>query len=89
MVGYGALCAITLSAFTFTGSALTGYQQDRDVDEVSRKEYMRKNRRRPIDETVNELGEGRGIYAPGYAERRAQRIKDAYGIDVNQPASAV
>ena len=23
-----------------------------------------------------------GIYAPGYAERRAQRIKDAYGIDV-------
>lgn len=23
-----------------------------------------------------------GIYAPGYEERRAQRIKEAYGIDV-------
>jgi len=23
-----------------------------------------------------------GVYGPGYEERRAQRIKDAYGIDV-------
>lgn len=77
------------------------------MDEVSRKEYLRKNRRRPVDEIVNELGEGRGmdgiilfssreisketwsmlthlagITAPGYQERRAQRIKDNYGIDV-------
>lgn len=28
-----------------------------------------------------------GIYAPGYEERRAQRIKEAYGIDVNQSKS--
>lgn len=27
-----------------------------------------------------------GIYAPGYAERRRERIKQAYGIDV--PATA-
>jgi len=30
------------------------------VDEVSRKEYLRKNRRRPIEQTIAELGEGRG-----------------------------
>ena len=30
-----------------------------------------------------------GIAAPGYTERRVERIKDAYGIDVTQPAAAV
>lgn len=39
---------------------MTGYERDPTVDEVSRKEYLRKNRRRPVDEIVNELGEGRG-----------------------------
>ena len=29
-----------------------------------------------------------GIYGPGYVERRAQRIKDAYGVDVPTGASA-
>lgn len=30
-----------------------------------------------------------GIYGPGYKERRAERIKEAYGVDVtnNTPAS--
>lgn len=26
-----------------------------------------------------------GIYGPGYAERRKQRIKERYGIDVQEP----
>lgn len=26
-----------------------------------------------------------GIYGPGYEERRAQRLKDNYGIEVQQP----
>lgn len=87
---------------------MTGYEKDPTVDEVSRKEYLRKNRRRPVDQIVNELGEGRGmdkndmisrrsrrlltdyagITAPGYEERRAQRIKDNYGIDVPVSASS-
>ena len=41
---------------------MTGYERDPTVDEVSRKEYLRKNRRRPVDEIVNELGEGRGMH---------------------------
>lgn len=28
-----------------------------------------------------------GIYAPGYAQRRAERIKEAYGIDVPEHSS--
>lgn len=61
-MGYGAALSVVLAAFTFTGGKLTGYERDPEVDEVSRKEYLRKNRRRPIDEIVNELGEGRGMH---------------------------
>ena len=60
VLGYGTLAAVVLSAFTYTGGRLQGLKKDPDVDEVSRKEYLRKNRRRPIDDIVNELGEGRG-----------------------------
>ncbi|KAK4990877.1 hypothetical protein LTR66_005367 [Elasticomyces elasticus] len=82
VLGYGAFTAVILGVFTYTGGRLSGYVRDPEVDEVSRKEYLRKNRRRPIDEVVNQLGEGRGIYGPGYEERRAERIKERYGIDV-------
>ncbi|KAK4556483.1 hypothetical protein LTR86_006627 [Recurvomyces mirabilis] len=86
--GYGAGLATLLYAFSFTGGSLAGYQRDPEVDEVTRKEYLRKNRRRPVEDTVMEVGEGRGVYAPGYEERRAQRIKDAYGIDVPRRSQA-
>lgn len=110
VLGYGSALAAVLGAFTYTGGKLTGYQRDPTVDEVSRKEYMRKNRRRPVEGTVQELGEGRGewglrrdilllhrvdtdrtlgVYAPGYAERRAERIRENYGIDVTNPQPAV
>lgn len=46
--------------FDYTGGALTGYEKDPDVDEFERKEQLRKNRRRPIQETLDEVGEGRG-----------------------------
>jgi len=80
--GYGALAAVVLGAFDYTGGALTGYQKDPNVDEFERKEALRKNRRRPIEQTIQELGEGRGIYGPGYDERRRERIKATYGLDV-------
>jgi hypothetical protein len=61
-MGYGAALSVVLAAFTFTGGKLTGYERDPTVDEVSRKEFLRKNRRRPVDQIVNELGEGRGMH---------------------------
>ncbi|TAQ87336.1 hypothetical protein B7494_g4309 [Chlorociboria aeruginascens] len=79
VLGFGALTAIVLGTFNYTGGALTGYRKDPEVDEFDRKEYLRKNRRRPIEQTISELGEG--IYAPGYDERRRERIKERYGID--------
>ena len=40
---------------------MSGYEKDSSIDEYERKEQLRKNRRRPIQETLNELGEGRGM----------------------------
>ena len=60
IVGYGTALAVVLGAFSYTGGKLTGYERDPTVDEVSRKEYLRTNRRRSIEQTINELGEGRG-----------------------------
>lgn len=99
VLGMGALTAIVLGAYDYTGGALTGYKKNREMDEFERKELLRKNRRRPIEQTISELGEGRGmykddqklvmanllilgIYGPGYDERRRERIKEKYGIDV-------
>jgi len=82
VLGYGAGLALLLGTFDYTGGVLTGYEKDPGVDEYDRKEQLRKNRRRPIQETINELGEGRGIYGPGYEERRRERIKQTYGIEV-------
>lgn len=108
ILGYGAFTAVVLAAYDFTGNSLRGYDRDPEVDEYERKEYLRKNRRRPIEETIAELGEGRGggvyphllldalqavtdnmtaIHPPGYEERRRERIKEKYGIEIN-PVSA-
>ena len=61
-LGYGALLSVLMGVFDYTGGKLTGYEKDRTVDEIDRKEFLRKNRRRPIWETIMELGEGRGLY---------------------------
>ncbi|KAK5088045.1 hypothetical protein LTR05_002261 [Lithohypha guttulata] len=44
------------------------------------KEELRKRFRRPANETINELGEGRG-----YEERRKQRLKDNHGVEAPDP----
>jgi hypothetical protein len=62
VLGFGALTAIVLGAYDYTGGALTGYRKDPEMDEFERKEALRKNRRRPVEETINELGEGRGTF---------------------------
>jgi len=50
-----------MGTFDYTGGALTGYKRDPEVDEFERKQALRKNRRRPIEETISEIGEGRGM----------------------------
>ena len=92
------MTAVVLGAYDYTGGSLKGTSKDPEIDEFERKELLRKNRRRPIEQTISEIGEGRGayytrtfvygqltrrgIYGPGYDERRRERIKVKYGIDV-------
>ena len=100
MLGAGVAFSTVLTAYRFT-NGLRGVGDIRDqVDddgEVERREELKKVRRRPLSETLLQLGEGRGmahyhscvhrltmtgIYGPGYEERRRQRLMDKYGIDV-------
>ncbi|KAE8356900.1 hypothetical protein BDV28DRAFT_42245 [Aspergillus coremiiformis] len=82
LLGYGAALATAMGAFEYTGGSLFGYKKNTDIDEFERREQLRKAYRTSAEQTFAELGEGRGLYAPGYAERRAERIKEAYGIEV-------
>jgi hypothetical protein len=61
ILGFGALAAVTLGAFNYTGGQLTGYSRSPELDEFERKQQLRANRRRPIEQTIAEVGEGRGM----------------------------
>ena len=50
------------------------------MDEYERKEYLRNNRRRPIEETIADVGEGRGTTL-----RHTQSITHA--LDTSDPAT--
>ena len=54
------MSAAVIGVFAFTGGKLSGFDKDPNVDEYERKEAMRLNRRRPVEETLAEVGEGRG-----------------------------
>ncbi|KAL9101727.1 MAG: hypothetical protein Q9163_003049 [Psora crenata] len=58
-LGYGAGLAVLQGVFDYTGGKFTGYDRDPNVNEYERKELLRREKRRPIQETLNELGEGR------------------------------
>ncbi|KAF2007940.1 NADH-ubiquinone oxidoreductase 213 kDa subunit [Amniculicola lignicola CBS 123094] len=83
MLTCGVGFASVMAAFNYT-KGFRGYSADAadDDNEVERREALKKMRRRSIWETIDELGEGRGIYGPGYEERRRQRLIENYGIDV-------
>ncbi|KAJ6014573.1 hypothetical protein N7540_009164 [Penicillium herquei] len=82
VLGYGVALSTAMVAFEYTGGSLFGYQKDRSEDEFERRQKIRKNFQTPAEQTFAELGEGRGIYGPNYEERRAERIKETYGIEV-------
>ena len=62
VLGYGTLTAVVLAAFNFTGGKMSGWERDAGVDEYDRKQALRHNRRRPVEETIAEIGEGRGEF---------------------------
>ena len=60
VLGWGAALAVTQGIFDYTGGKFSGFEKDPNVDEYERKEELRRNNRRPIQETLDQLGEGRG-----------------------------
>lgn len=50
-----------MGVYDYGGAALTGYKKDPEIDEFERKQFLRKNRRIPIEQTIAEVGEGRGV----------------------------
>ncbi|KLU85061.1 hypothetical protein MAPG_04093 [Magnaporthiopsis poae ATCC 64411] len=83
ILGYGAGVSLIVATFDYTGSSLSGWGRDPKEDGYDRKEAVRKNRRRPVEETIAEIGEISGIKPPGYEERRRQRLKEKYGVEIN------
>jgi len=81
VLGYGAGLAVTIAVFEAGGGTIRGFYDRINVDDIE-KERIRSLRRLPFEQTIAEVGEGRGIYGPGYQERRRQRLKEKYGIDV-------
>ncbi|ORY12021.1 hypothetical protein BCR34DRAFT_311068 [Clohesyomyces aquaticus] len=81
--GAGASMSVVMAAFAYT-KGFKGYKKGvaTEEDEVERKERLKRQRRRPIQEIIDELGEGRGVYAPGWEERRRDRLMKKYGVDV-------
>jgi hypothetical protein len=59
ILGYGALFSVVLAVYEYTGASIKGSRKSQELDEFERKEAMRKNRRRPLSETLAEVGEGR------------------------------
>ncbi|KAF2033265.1 hypothetical protein EK21DRAFT_98282 [Setomelanomma holmii] len=82
MLGAGVGTSVVLTAWRYTNGIRGTSTIELDEEEVERREALKKLRRRPLSETIEQLGEGRGIYAPGYEERRRQRLLEKYGVDV-------
>lgn len=60
LLGYGVALSTVMSAYEYTGGSLFGYSKDTNVDEYDRRTQLRKNFQSPGEQTVAELGEGRG-----------------------------
>lgn len=84
IIGMGAVTATVLAVMDYTGGTLRGWGNEKQEDGFAYKEHLRKNRRRPAEETFAQLGDGRGgmIHTPEYEQLRAQRLKEKYGVEL-------
>lgn len=60
VLGMGALTAVVLGTYDYAGGKLTGYKGKFEDDEFEKREAARLNRRRPIQEVMEEFREERG-----------------------------
>lgn len=59
MLGAGATFSVVMSAFRYANGLRGTSSVETDEEEVERRENAKKFRRRPISETIEQLGEGR------------------------------
>ena len=60
MLGLGAGSAVFQGVFDYCGGKLSGFDKNPYLDITEYKEWLKNNRRRPVEETISEIGEGRG-----------------------------
>ncbi|GAO19732.1 hypothetical protein UVI_02062760 [Ustilaginoidea virens] len=87
VLGLGGAVGLVQGALYFLGGRIDSFKKE--SDEFERKEILRRMTRLPVEQTVAEIGEGRGIHPPGYEERRRERIKQTYGFEVNPVKATV
>ncbi|KJZ76746.1 hypothetical protein HIM_03623 [Hirsutella minnesotensis 3608] len=87
VLGLGALVSSVQATLYFVGGRIDSFKKE--DDEFERKEILRRTTRVPIEQTIAEVGEGRGIRPPGYEERRRERIKEKYGFEINPVKATV
>ncbi len=63
VIGRGVLLAIVLAAASYTGNSMLSDTVDTNTDRFRTKSEIRNRFRRPINELINEVGEGRGRYS--------------------------
>jgi hypothetical protein len=61
MLGAGAAFSTVLTAYRYS-NGMRGHAYNENDDEVERREALKKIRRRPLSETLEQLGEGRGTH---------------------------
>ncbi len=61
VIGRGVLLAITLAAASYTGNSMLSDTVNTDPDRFLTKSEIRNRFRRPVNELINEVGEGRGM----------------------------
>ena len=61
VLGNGMLLGVILAGVQYTGGYPFNTQQDPNEDKFTEKEELRKRFRRPVNEMINEIGEGRGM----------------------------
>ncbi|KAI2467356.1 hypothetical protein F4781DRAFT_313771 [Annulohypoxylon bovei var. microspora] len=85
ILGFGAAFSAVMTTFEYTGGSLRGRRrtENPEMDDYEYKESKRTTRRRPIEETIANIGEGRGIKPDLYEERRRERLKEKYGVEIN------
>lgn len=63
VLGNGVLLGVALAGAQYTGGAVFSQRSDPDEDKFVTKEEIRRRFRRPANEMINEIGEGRGTSA--------------------------